>query len=163
MFTSPGSPPQQGYGRPEEHGKDSKFARRNVGLVAPGRVSRGDPDSDEPSLMASPLLSDFAQCDVGRWCSHLAACPAQARCCRPHLDVPCLCVPTFNVSSRAQPSPVSVGLCKTHEKTGKVISFDGVEGEKGQKGRCHVGLSCSLEGNKSSLRSRESSREAAEG
>lgn len=114
-------------------------------------------------LVASPLLSGFAQSDGGRWCSHLAACPAQARCCRPHFDVPCLCVPSPRSVSAAEPNHrqrVWDSVCKTHEKTGKVISF---EGEKGQKERCHVGLSCSLEGNKSSLRSRESRREAAEG
>lgn len=54
--------------------------------------------------MASPLLSGFAQSDGGRWCSHLAACPAQTRCCRPHFDVPSLCVPSPRSVSAAEPN-----------------------------------------------------------
>lgn len=72
----------------------------------------------EPSLVASLPLSGFAQSDCGRWCSHLAVCLAQPRCCRPCFDVPCLCQPcqvgliakpTFSVasvSSGAKGSPV---------------------------------------------------------
>lgn len=95
-----------------------------------------------------------SQSDGRRWCSHLASCPAQPRCYRPHFDVPSLrhpcqialpAKPVFSaasVGSGAKGSLACVGLCRACAKMKRVISSGEREKERGKRNHvtwvCHV-------------------------